>query len=400
VNKNISIVLVFLSLIFLVSIHIPPVESQSSRGLTINADGSVTPSNAAIQREGNTYAITADLNSPITIERGDIILDGANHTLLGPGSNQNFIAITLMAGNITVENLCVSGWRAGVYGAYNNATIANNIFTSNYQAIAVYADDYIIEGNYISGSSDTAILIYGGATRPQGDNNLITQNQIMNNNWALDIINSNGTTISKNNVTSNAVILTLGNQKANTDVAGFHLLYLNNFVNNAQTLHIPFGGPFVSGAVPVSPAGHWDNASAGNYWSDYQSRYPNATERGNSGIGNTPYMIIDSVTYTDTYANGTEVTGTEVLGNAIDHYPLMTAFSATNALNPMPTISPSETPTPPSTSSNASSSSSITPSITPSPSIPEFPTETAASLVLMVASLTLAMVGRKKRRNF
>ena len=46
----------------------------------------------------------------------------------------------------------------------------------------------------------------------------------------------------------------------------------------------------------------WDNAAVGNYWSDYQTKYPNATEIGNSGIGNTPY-IVDA--------------------NNIDHYPLM-----------------------------------------------------------------------------
>jgi hypothetical protein len=36
---------------------------------------------------------------------------------------------------------------------------------------------------------------------------------------------------------------------------------------------------------------NWDNGTTGNYWSDYQSRYPNATEIDSSGIGNTPYAI-------------------------------------------------------------------------------------------------------------
>jgi hypothetical protein len=45
----------------------------------------------------------------------------------------------------------------------------------------------------------------------------------------------------------------------------------------------------------------WDNGSSGNYWSDYVTKYPNATQVDSSGIWNTPYVI-------DT--------------NNTDHYPL------------------------------------------------------------------------------
>jgi parallel beta-helix repeat protein len=371
--------------------------------ITIKADGNIVPSNTVLQKEGNTYLITSDIVGTITVEKGDIVVDGDNYTLLGPGADQNFIAITLMANNVTVENLHVIGWRAGVYGAYNNCTIANNVFASNYQAIAVYANDYIIERNSISGSSDVAILIDGGAIRSQGDNNLITQNQIANNNWAFDILNSNGTTISKNNVTGNKVILTLGTQHENNSVAGFHMLYLNNFVGNAQTLHVPFGGPFISCVVPLSPAGQWDNGSAGNYWSDYQSRYPNVTEMGNSGLGNTPYMINESTTYSDDYANGTQISGIAVLGTAIDRYPLISPYnSSIIAIGlPYPSPSPSQNKSPaPSPSTSSSSSPSLSPSPTrtsspsPSPSVPEFPTWIVIAS-LMIAAATFLVATRK-----
>jgi len=35
------------------------------------------------------------------------------------------------------------------------------------------------------------------------------------------------------------------------------------------------------------PGNTWE----ANYWSDYQTRYPNATEVGNTGVGDTPYVI-------------------------------------------------------------------------------------------------------------
>jgi parallel beta-helix repeat protein len=379
------------------------VAKAQSLTITIKADGSIDPSNVAIQRERNSYRVTGDINVAITVEKGDIVVDGENHTLLGTGADQNFIAITLMASNVTVEDLHFSGWRAGVYGAFNNCTIANNEFANNYQAIAVYADDYIIEGNSISGSTDTAILIDGGATQPQGDGNLITQNQIANNNWAFDILNSNGTTISKNNVTGNSVILTLGTQHANNSNAGFHMLYLNNFASNAQTLHVPFGGPLISGVVPLSPAGQWDNGSAGNYWSDYQSRYPNAAEIGNSGIGNTSYMINESTTYSDDYANGTHISGIAILGTAIDRYPLISPYNSSNIAIGLPYPSPSPSPnkshaSSPSTSSSSSPSLSPSPTRTsspsPSPSVPEFPPRIVIAF-LVIASATFLVATRK-----
>jgi hypothetical protein len=387
-NMSKSFVILFV-LIFITAsciIAIQPVKAESLKGITINEDGSITPSGVAMQIKGNTYRITADLNGSITVKRGNIVLDGANHTLQGPGTSQNTIAITLMASNVTVENLNVNSWKAGVYGAFNNNTITRNMFKGNYQAIAIYADDYVVNGNNISGSNDAAILIDTGAIRPQGDNNLIMQNQITNNNWALDILNSDGTTIIENNVANNAVVLVLGTQSTNVNNAGFQLLYSNNFINNGQILNVPIGGPFVSNVVPLSPAGQWDNGSLGNFWSDYLSKYPNATEIDHSGIGNTSYEIIDSTTYSDDYANGTTIAGTAILGIAVDRYPVMVPFSSLIA---------------PNSTSTVSTSPSHSPTVTPPNMAPEsFPTFAVAAVsgivvVIIIAGLLVYFKRRK-----
>jgi hypothetical protein len=380
-RKAFAVVLILVILISSCIIAVQPVKAQSLAGIIINADGSVTPSSPAIQMAENTCIITANLNSSITVERGNIVVDGANHTLQGPGISQNTIAITLMASNVTVENLHVTGWKAGVYGAFNNNTITNNVFAGNYQAVSIYADDYVVSENSISGSSDAAILIDTGATRPQGDDNLITQNQLTSNNWALDILNSNGTTIAQNNVTNNAVALVLGTLSANVNSAGFQLLYSNNFINNTQILYVPIGVPFMQDVVPLSPAGQWDYGSIGNYWSDYLSRYPNATEIDHSGIGDTPYAIIDSTTYSDDYANGTAITGTAILGTAIDRNPLMVPFSASTVTNPKQASSPS--PSPPHS---------------PSPTIPEFPSVIIGIAIVMTVTAALMVYIKKLKK--
>jgi parallel beta-helix repeat protein len=317
----------------------PQVPSQK---ITINANGDIAPSNAAIKRSGNTYTITADLRSPIIIEENSIIINGGNHTLQGPGQNQNSIAVSLTAANVTVENMRITNWNVGILGVWNNNTITNNEFTNNYQSIVVYDDDYVVRHNAISNSA-TALFIDTGAYQQQGDNNLITQNQIINNSEAFDITNSNGTTITTNNVMNNDFILALARNTLNS------ILYKNNFINNSQVLDISVSTIFPMNIVPFSPAGQWDNGAVGNYWSDYLTTYPQATEIAHSGIGNTPYVINDTLPYTfssSSYVSGggsTYLTGIAVLGTAIDNYPLMapTSIPTITLTPPLPTASPS-----------------------------------------------------------
>ena len=40
----------------------------------------------------------------------------------------------------------------------------------------------------------------------------------------------------------------------------------------------------------------WDNGTAGNYWSDYLTRYTEASEAGNSGVGDT-YFVVNENNY-------------------------------------------------------------------------------------------------------
>lgn len=352
-----------------------PIESQA-QDIIIQPNGTIDPPNAPLQRQGDLYRLTADLNnSAITIQRGNIIVDGANHTLHGPGTDQNRIAVTIMASNVTIQNMRITGWKAGVYGAYDNNTITSNGFSGNYNAIAIYACDYVVSQNNITQSTN-AVFIHSGAARLEGDNNRITQNQIADNRAAFDITGSNGTTITQNNVTDNGVILTLGVISLEGRESGNHTFYQNNFVNNTEALKVPT--PIFGGKGPeIFPAGQWDNGTVGNYWSDYLKVYPNASQIGHSGIGDTPYLIQDTTTYQIEDANGTIETGIAVLGTAIDHFPLM---------NPVPLEKPATQPTPTPTAIS-------TP--TPSPEVPEFPTW----IILPLLAVTSTVALWKKRHS-
>jgi parallel beta-helix repeat protein len=100
---------------------------------------------------------------------------------------------------------------------------------------------------------------------------LITENNITSQSWAIWSQNSNNNTITENTFTDG-------------------LFWLDNSSNNKI-----FHNNFLAGAsVNVNQGTNtFDNGypSGGNYWSDYTTVCPNATEIDSSGIWNTPYVI-------------------------------------------------------------------------------------------------------------
>jgi len=79
-------------------------------------------------------------------------------------------------------------------------------------------------------------------------------------------------TVSGNNIANNGYGIFLWSSN--------HKIHHNNFIYNTNQ-----AGSFESNT--------WDDGypSGGNYWSDYEERYPNATEIDDSGIWDTPYVI-------------------------------------------------------------------------------------------------------------
>jgi parallel beta-helix repeat protein len=110
-----------------------------------------------------------------------------------------------------------------------------------------------------------------------------------NTQFGVYLLSSSNCTVTRNNITNNNCGVFLISSSGSKF---FH----NNFKNNAQQ------------AYSYSSTNAWDDGypSGGNCWSDYQTRYPNATEIDSSGIWNTSY-VIDA--------------------NNIDRYPLMGPFN-------------------------------------------------------------------------
>ena len=243
-----AVSLVFLIVLSLCLVDTQPVMSQSSGTIYIRSDGSVDPDTAPIQIDGNIYTFTDNINIDsgdcgIQVDRDNIVIDGAGFTLQGTAAYISRGIDLSSRSNVTVKNMEIRNFMDGIYLVpSSNNTITRNNITAN-----------------------TGSGIWTG-----GVSNNITGNYIANNNIGILFHVSHD------------------------------LIYNNNFINNTKQVEdICWSNPWLPSSATILDDGY---PSGGNYWSDYEDRYPNATELDDSDIWDTPYVIY---------------------GNNQDNYPLM-----------------------------------------------------------------------------
>ena len=264
-KNSLYALLVFVVLLLSISI-MPFARSQSTaNSININADGSIEPQTAPIQRNGDIYTLVGNISGGIAVYKSNIVIDGAGYALNGDGGTG--IDLT---GNLTE------------YPSPNevrNVTIKNlGIINFNYSINARGSSQNSFYNDYIANTTNGfqgSILLYWNS----GGNN-ITHCTIVGNPYAIAIELSSSNIITENNL------------------FGGILLQLNN-----------------------------NETVDRNYWSDYLTRYPNATEIDSSGVGNTAYSL-------EIYANG------EVTGTLQDNHALICPMTVSNfpAISPSPSV--------------------------------------------------------------
>ncbi len=343
---------------------------------------------------GGDRAIFSSNGSRLQIRQnalGTCIFGGSNNTIV----NNSRIGLTISG----FYNL-VAGNSGGLTTSSSNSTFVENSLTYFESG---NADFNIIANNTLTGAN---MGMWIGSYGHNCSYNLFAGNKIENAGlWGI-LMGAGAYNVFFENTVKNTGV---GNSHDGYGLAlgGTHLtadnnLFLRNiFANNAKN----FGANW-----NVSGVNSFDNGKEGNYWDDYLTRYPNASEVGASGTGDTPYIIT---------------------GSNIDHHPLLkqpdTSGKVTRlpepwaSLLPAPTVSetafpnqtlpPTSTPSPtasasqtappstttfPNTSPSALPPSSPTPPLSPSPSVPEF----SSWIVLFVLAITVfavALLVRKKQ---
>jgi nitrous oxidase accessory protein len=294
-------VLFSLSTLFLMGLAFTIRTVKADEPIYIRSTGNVEGTDK-IQRDGDIYTLTDNIYDRIVIEKSNIVIDGNGHTVEGNGSGNGFELWSII--NTTIRNVNIKEFEVGIYlgsasmnvisrnnitgnyygmtmwSAFNNNIIENNISSNDYIGINVYgsSDHITISGNNMTDNIYIAIG-FGDVS-----NSEIVGNSIKKSTYGIFLGSSNYSTMTGNNITENYCGIELQNSSYNS-------IFQNMFIDNT-----------VSVLCTENSTNFWDNGFAGNYWSDYEEKYPTATELDNTGIWDTPY-VTDS--------------------NNIDHYPIV-----------------------------------------------------------------------------
>jgi parallel beta-helix repeat protein len=188
-----------------------------------------------------------------------------------------------------------------------NTILSNNI-TSKETSIYLYSsDDNIVASNYVSNdisldlSSNNTILSNEISTKNRvgvslnsSSVNIILGNNINQREIGIYLYSSGGNSIVGNGVSNNRhgidLYFSIGNLITNNDVysnietgislnsSSHNVLYHNNFIDNRNNAF-------------DNNNNTWDDGDKGNYWSDYEERYPDAQKIWPKGIWSEPYEI-------------------------------------------------------------------------------------------------------------
>jgi hypothetical protein len=250
----------------------------------IRSDGSVDPSDAPIQRDGDLYTLTSSMESGnlngagLVIERDNMTLDGAGYTFLLPTPGDRYVTYGIeIAGvsNTTVEDIEIDNGTVNViYDPFssNNSLIKTKL-RPDYYGVVFESD---CQGNVASENDIASRLAWTDISLSDSSNNTIVGNVIRSSGYRATI-------------------------------------QMSNSLNNRIYQNDLYGRVDAGNLTNV-----WDDGypSGGNYWSGYAGvdveRGPNQNQPGSDGINDTPYTID---------------------ANNRDHYPLISLYGST----PQPT---------------------------------------------------------------
>jgi len=300
--------------------------AKASGTINIRADGSIEPDSAPISSVDNvTYTFFDNIYDEIVVERDNIVVDGANYTVLGAGANLYSKGINLAGRrNVTLRNMSIEGFYYGAYldfsssnsifgnnmtnneygirldNSLNNSISRNNITANNRGGVWVSHSSFnSISGNNVTANSWDGILLIDSFY------NIISENKASNNADGIILADSSFNSVSGNNITANneggiPIVCSSGNIIFGNDLVANkngillhsslgNFIYHNNFLSNTRQVYD------VAWTHPVIPPSinSWDDGypSGGNFWSDYEEKYPDAEEIDESGIWDTPYAI-------------------------------------------------------------------------------------------------------------
>jgi Periplasmic copper-binding protein (NosD) len=346
----------------------------------IRSDGTVEPTTAPIEKTGNTYKLTGNIVLyTIEVQRDDIILDGAGHTIQGNASRPkgyddgNNGVIVTGQNNVTLKHIIFAEGDTGVRisdSAY--VTIDDSLFCNGTARGIVVKDSTFVQ---IEGNVFADILGDYPSISLKGSNNTIMQNRITGSIRGIEIEGSfnlisdnriesllpmnlnkaSSNTITKNNITGPSSSYSLPEQNSTgnegitllvdcsnnlisqNNLTGFineairmvfgsnNTVYANYMANNQIAIELDeavnntfYGNTFKADSLKIAVYTKNDNFWDNGTMGNYWDNY-NGTDINGDGIGDSPYTIIG-------YKWDIEAEGFVGFSYVQDNYPLMASL--------------------------------------------------------------------------
>lgn len=236
---------------------------------------------------------------------GQIVLVNCTNSVIAGVSISNTVnAISVTSGsNITIRDSTLHGnLNTGIlFYAHDHHVIGCSIHDNPVGIALVVARRISIVNNTIERND---IGIHANFA---SENMTVAGNRVLGNNQGIVLsFKSNKATITRNVVAFNVMtgialsdasncIVSFNNASFNGEYglrvsspSKQNLIHSNFFINNN-----------LSNALSLDTTSAWDNGSHGNYWSDYQQRYPGASHDGTTW--NTPYLVDGTVSVEDRF---------------------------------------------------------------------------------------------------
>ncbi|MHC4474524.1 MAG: NosD domain-containing protein [Planctomycetota bacterium] len=157
------------------------------------------------------FTLNTDVSGTIQVNADNMTLDGAGHTVNGPGDGWGVLLIGRTG--VTVENVNVDGF---VYGILVNttsySTISCNVTSNNQYGIRVGPSSpwNVLTGNTVSSSSP-----YYGISLYKSGRTIVSENTMSNNAYGMRINQANNGDINNNNFIDNTVQATIASATGN-----------------------------------------------------------------------------------------------------------------------------------------------------------------------------------------
>ena len=265
------VTLILMCLMTIGAVCIQPIKAEYQGDITINADGSISPSTAPLQQDGDRYILTGDLiGSRIVVMRSNMALDGNGHMIQGENttalitfSDNSTVPFPSSYGgiylesvhNVTVKGFCLRRCLVGVsLNQSSRVTVSDNNITGTWGA------------HYFSPQQPAGIFLW------ESSNNTITENLLAGNTFGLSLQEN-----SEHNIIVGNIISGSTNKGVLLTVSSNNTFHHNNFENKLSV----YDSSRTSSSFNV-----WDNGNEGNYWSDY-----NGPDANGDGIGGSAYVI-------------------------------------------------------------------------------------------------------------